>query len=125
MEIREIKKAKPQVVSEETAATTTNLPIVAPSGDKKPRRLSEEEKQQRLSEEPKPDKFQHIKIIDCNLPVSRVICECWHCLQGLLIEVEAFPSQYLETQCPNCGKCAIRLQANQVVSITPIPSPWS
>jgi len=131
MEIREIKKSKPQTLVPETtppAPTATTPTIVAPNVGKKPRKLTEEEKQQRLSEEPKPDKpdkFQHIKIIDCNQPVTRVICECWHCLQGLLIEVEALPAEYLETPCPNCGKCAIRLQASKVISTTPIPSPWS
>jgi hypothetical protein len=134
MEIREIKKSKPQTPVPETtppAPTATTPTIVAPNVGKKPRKLTEEEKQQRLSEESKPDKpdkpdkFQHIKIIDCNQPVTRVICECWHCLQGLLIEVEALPAEYLETPCPNCGKCAIRLQASKVISTTPIPSPWS
>jgi Zn finger protein HypA/HybF involved in hydrogenase expression len=68
--------------------------------------------------------FQHVKILDCNQPVSRVIFECWHCKQGLLSEVEVGTPQFLELQCPNCGKTAIRLMAQQVVSTTPIPSPW-
>jgi predicted RNA-binding Zn-ribbon protein involved in translation (DUF1610 family) len=109
MEIRELKKATPPKLSEDT----------------KPRKLSEEEKQQRLNAEEKPQKSQHIKILECNHPVSRVICECWHCQQGLLCQVEVAPPQYIELPCPNCGKTAIRLQANQVLSVTAIPSPWS
>jgi len=137
MEIREIKKLKPlKPIQETNLDSTANPPTVnakptsltsSVNEDKKPRRLSEEEKQQRSNEDNKDykqDKFQHIKIIDCNQPVSRVICECWHCLQGLLIQVEALPPQYLEAECPTCGKCAIRLQGNQVISTTPIPSPW-
>ncbi len=69
--------------------------------------------------------FQHVKILDCNQPVSRVIYECWHCKQGLLSEVEGVSPQVLEASCPNCGKTAIRLMANKVLSTTPIPSPWN
>ncbi len=68
--------------------------------------------------------FQHVKILDCNEPVSRVIFECWHCKQGLLSEIEVGTPQYLELQCPNCGRTAIRLMAQQVLSTTAIPSPW-
>ncbi len=32
--------------------------------------------------------FQHVKILDCNLPVNRVIFECWRCKDGLLCETE-------------------------------------
>jgi hypothetical protein len=69
--------------------------------------------------------FQHVKILDCNQPVSRVIYECWHCKQGLLSEVEGVSPQVLEAACPSCGRTAIRLMANKVLSTTPIPSPWS
>lgn len=69
--------------------------------------------------------FQHVKIIDCNQPVSRVIFECWHCKQGLLSEVEGVSLQVLEVTCPNCDRTAIRLMANQVLSTTAIPSPWN
>ena len=68
--------------------------------------------------------FQHVKILDCNEPVSRVIYECWHCKQGLLTEVDVTASQFLEVECPSCGKTAIRLMANKAISTTPIPSPW-
>lgn len=69
--------------------------------------------------------FQHVKILDCNQPVSRVIFECWHCKQGLLSEVEGVSPQVLEVACPSCGRTAIRLMANKVLSTTPIPSPWN
>jgi hypothetical protein len=69
--------------------------------------------------------FQHVKILDCNQPVSRVIYECWHCKQGLLSEVEGVSAQVLEVTCPSCGRTAIRLMANKVLSTTPIPSPWN
>ncbi|WP_066381678.1 MULTISPECIES: hypothetical protein [unclassified Anabaena] len=68
--------------------------------------------------------FQHVKILDCTQPVHRVIFECWHCKQGLLTEVEVESSQALDVRCPNCGKTAIKLMANKVISTTAIPSPW-
>jgi Zn finger protein HypA/HybF involved in hydrogenase expression len=68
--------------------------------------------------------FQHIKILDCNKPVSRVIFECWHCKQGLLSEVEGISPQIVEIECPTCGKAAIRLTVQKVLSKTAIPSPW-
>ncbi|OUL20895.1 hypothetical protein BV378_28410 [Nostoc sp. RF31YmG] len=67
---------------------------------------------------------QHIKILDCNKPVSRIIFECWHCKQGLLSEVESATPAFLEIQCPNCGRTALRLTASKVLSTTPISSPW-
>lgn len=86
---------------------------------------------QEIKKFPKPRKLdseptasQHIKILDCNEPVSRVLFECWHCKQGLLSEVDVTASQYLEITCPNCGKTALRLMAEKVLSTTPIPSPW-
>ncbi|MBD2505508.1 hypothetical protein [Anabaena azotica] len=69
-------------------------------------------------------KFQHVKILDCNLPVNRVIFECWHCQQGLLCEVETLTTDLTEVSCPTCSKTAIRLSASKVLSTTPIPSPW-
>ncbi|MEA5618459.1 hypothetical protein VB711_11510 [Cronbergia sp. UHCC 0137] len=84
-----------------------------------------------LKKFPKPRKpetettnFQHVKILDCDEPVSRIICECWHCKQGLLCEVDVTASEYLEVECPNCGKTAVRLMAKEVISKTAIPSPW-
>ena len=86
---------------------------------------------QEIKKFPKPRKpdsesqnFQHVKILDCNEPVCRVICECWHCKQGILCEVDVSSSQYLEVECPSCGKTAVRLMAEKVISTTPIPSPW-
>jgi Zn finger protein HypA/HybF involved in hydrogenase expression len=52
---------------------------------------------------------QHIKILDCNQPISRVVFECWHCQQGLLSEVAVSSPQFLELQCPTCGKTALKL----------------
>lgn len=69
-------------------------------------------------------KFQHVKILDCNLPVNRVIFECWHCQQGLLCEVETLAPDFQEVACPSCSKTAIRLSASGVLSTTAIPSPW-
>ncbi|WP_096595195.1 hypothetical protein [Calothrix sp. NIES-2098] len=68
--------------------------------------------------------FQHIKILDCNKPVSRIIFECWHCKQGLLSEVESQAPTFLEVTCPSCGRTALRLTASKVLSTTPISSPW-
>jgi Zn finger protein HypA/HybF involved in hydrogenase expression len=86
---------------------------------------------QEIKKFPKPRKLdseptasQHIKILDCNQLVSRLIFECWHCKQGLLSEVDVTASQYLEITCPNCGKTALRLMADKVLSTTAIPSPW-
>ena len=86
---------------------------------------------QEIKKFPKPRKpdsesqnFQHVKILDCNKQVCRVICECWHCKQGILSEVDVSSSQYLEVECPNCGRSAVRLMAEKVISTTPIPSPW-
>jgi phage FluMu protein Com len=86
---------------------------------------------QELKKFPKPKKVeaepttsQHIKILDCNQPVSRVIFECWHCKQGLLSEVDVTASEFLEIECPSCAKTGLRLMAKQVLSTTPIPSPW-
>lgn len=86
---------------------------------------------QEIKKIPKPKKrdaepttSQHIKILDCDQPVSRVIFECWHCKQGILSEVDITASEYLEIPCPNCGKTGLRLMANKVLSTTAIPSPW-
>ncbi|MGM3308635.1 hypothetical protein ACSQ6I_22115 [Anabaena sp. WFMT] len=86
---------------------------------------------QELKKFPKPRRTeaeatasQHIKILDCNQPVSRVIFECWHCKQGLLSEVDVTSSEYLEIECPSCGKTGLRLMAKEVLSTTAIPSPW-
>lgn len=74
--------------------------------------------------ESQPTPSQHIKILDCNQPVSRVIFECWHCKQGILSEVDVTSSQFLEITCPSCEKTGLRLMADKVLSTIPIPSPW-
>lgn len=86
---------------------------------------------QEIKKFPKPKKIdsqptpsQHIKVLNCNDPVSRVIFECWHCKQGILSEVDVTSSQFLEIICPNCGKTGLRLMADKILSTTPIPSPW-
>jgi len=79
-------------------------------------------KPKKISSQPTPS--QHIKVLDCNQPVSRVIFECWHCRQGILSEVDITSSQFLEVPCPNCGKTGIRLMAGKILSTTAIPSPW-
>jgi len=77
----------------------------------------------RTSENQTP-KFQHVKILDCDLPVNRLIFECWHCQQGLLCEVETLAADFKEVSCPTCQSTAIRLTASAVLSSTVIPSPW-
>ncbi len=74
-------------------------------------------------QEPKP--CQHIRILDCDKPVSRIFYECYHCFQGLLSECDSSqPVRDVEVVCPTCGKSAIRLVTNKVISTTSIPSPW-
>ncbi|WP_375512768.1 hypothetical protein [uncultured Nostoc sp.] len=81
-----------------------------------------------------PEKCQHVRFLNCNEPVSRIIFECWHCQQGVLSEYTGEPvmGEYkgrpsliqLKIQCPNCEQTAIRLTTGEVVSTTAIPSPW-
>ncbi|RCJ37974.1 hypothetical protein A6770_39960 [Nostoc minutum NIES-26] len=81
-----------------------------------------------------PERFQHVKFLDCDKPVSRIIFECWHCFQGILCEYTGEPAigEYkgrpsiiqIPVQCPNCEKTAIRLNTGEVLSTTAIPSPW-
>ncbi|MBW4633874.1 MAG: hypothetical protein KME30_18810 [Iphinoe sp. HA4291-MV1] len=72
-----------------------------------------------------PQSCQHIKILDCNQPISRVFFECYHCRQGLLSECKGeSPVQEFKIPCPTCGKTAIYLMANEIISTTAIPSPW-
>lgn len=79
----------------------------------------------RLLPEPQPQPCQHVKIVDCDKPVSRIFYECYHCKQGLLSESKGVPPlQDLEVTCPNCGKSALRLIANKVLSTTAIDSIW-
>jgi predicted RNA-binding Zn-ribbon protein involved in translation (DUF1610 family) len=73
---------------------------------------------------PEPVFTQHVRLIDVDKPVGRVICECWYCKQGLLIEHQREPQQEVRVNCPNCGKVAIKLQIKEVLSVNAIPSPW-
>ncbi|MBH8577107.1 hypothetical protein I8752_29835 [Nostocaceae cyanobacterium CENA369] len=80
------------------------------------------------------ERFQHIKFLDCDKPVSRIIFECWHCFQGIICEYTGEPviGEYkgrpsiiqIPVQCPNCEKTAIKLNTGEVLSKTAIPSPW-
>ncbi|MFN6442088.1 MAG: hypothetical protein RMY35_035180 [Nostoc sp. DedSLP01] len=80
------------------------------------------------------DQFQHIKFLDCNQPIGRVIFECWHCQQGIISEFRGEPIMgefkgrpsvtLVNVECPNCGKTAIKLSTGEVLSTTTIPSPW-
>ncbi len=80
------------------------------------------------------DQFQHIKFLDCNKPVGRVIFECWHCQQGIISEFRGEPMMgefkgrtsiiLVNVECPNCGKTAIKLSTGEILSATAIPSPW-
>lgn len=73
--------------------------------------------------EPRP--CQHIRILDCDKPISRVFYECYYCQQGLLSECNKVPPiREIAVICPNCGRTAIELLAQEVVSTTAIPSPW-
>lgn len=81
-----------------------------------------------------PEHCQHIRVLDCDKPVSRIFYECYHCLQGLVSECTGEPAleefkgrlqvQPIKVQCPNCERTAIRLSTGKVLSTTLIPSPW-
>lgn len=79
---------------------------------------------------PEPRQTQHMRILDCNKPVRRIVYECYKCKQGLLTECgdpdnkeQNFDN--LDVQCPTCGRTAIKLTTGKVISTTPILSPWS
>lgn len=98
--------------------------------------MTESSKPKRRIPDPElpPEECQHIKIIDCNQPVSRVIYECFHCQQGILSECTGDPKveefrgreqvQEIKVKCPNCERTAISLITGKVISTTAIPSPW-
>jgi hypothetical protein len=81
-----------------------------------------------------PDHFQHIKFLDCDKSVNRVLFECWHCKQGIISEYSGEPAIgefkgrpsviLVKVKCPTCEQTAIRLSAKKVISTTAIPSPW-
>ncbi|WP_460208128.1 hypothetical protein [Scytonema sp. NUACC21] len=68
---------------------------------------------------------QHLRLLDVDKPQGRVICECWNCKQGLLIQHERQPQQETKVTCPNCGRVAVKLQVAKILSVIPIPSPWA
>ncbi|NMG11610.1 hypothetical protein [Brasilonema sp. UFV-L1] len=76
-------------------------------------------------QEASPQPCQHVKILDCNKPISRVFFECYHCRQGLLTECKGDSAvQEFKVPCPTCGKTAIYLMTSEIISTTAIPSPW-
>lgn len=79
----------------------------------------------KLYVEPDPTPSQHIRVLECNKEISRIFYECYHCKQGFLIECQGTPPlQDMDVKCSNCGKTAIKLLTNKVISTTAIPSPW-
>ena len=75
--------------------------------------------------EPEPVFGQHIRLLDVNKPEGRVICECWHCTEGVLIQHQREPQQEeVRVTCPHCGKVAIKLQVAKILSVNAIASPW-
>ena len=79
----------------------------------------------KLYVEPDQTPSQHIRILEFDKEISRIFYECYHCKQGLLSECQGtLPLQDIDLKCPNCGKTAIKLMTNKVISTTAIPSPW-
>jgi len=88
----------------------------------------------RVKQELSAERFQHVRFLDCDEPVSRIIFECYHCQQGILSEYTGEPvmGEYkgrpsliqVKIQCPNCEQTAIRLITGEVLSTTAILSPW-
>ncbi len=74
--------------------------------------------------QPKIQVEQHVRLLDVDKAQGRVICECWNCKQGLLIQHEREPQQDTKVTCPNCGRVAVRLQVAKTLSVIAIPSPW-
>ncbi len=80
------------------------------------------------------ERFQHVKFLDCDQPVGRVIFECWYCQQGIISEFRGEPIMgefkgrpsiiLANVECPSCGKTAIKLSTGEILSTTAIPSPW-
>lgn len=87
--------------------------------------IYEKPKPRKAFEQSEPQPCQHVRILDCDKPVSRIFYECYHCLEGLLSEYSQQPPvQETDVRCPSCGKTAIKLITNDVLSTTIIPSPW-
>ncbi|WP_229497242.1 hypothetical protein [Nostoc mirabile] len=80
------------------------------------------------------ERFQHVRFLDCDKAVRRIIFECWYCQQGILCEFTGEPvvGEYngrpsiiqIKVKCPDCEQTAIRLSTGEVLSTTAIPSPW-
>ncbi|KYC42626.1 hypothetical protein WA1_14860 [Scytonema hofmannii PCC 7110] len=69
---------------------------------------------------------QHIRLLDVEKSEGRVICECWYCKEGVLIQHQREPQQEeIRVTCPHCGRVAIKLQIAKIMSVIAIPSPWS
>lgn len=91
----------------------------------KPRPKRRSERPEYNEPELEPVFKQHIRLLDVSKPEGRVICECWHCKEGMLIQHQREPQQdEIKVTCPHCGRVAIRLQVAKILSVTPIPSPW-
>lgn len=88
----------------------------------------------RVKPELSPERFQYMRFLDCDEPVSRIIFECYHCQQGILSEYTGEPvmGEYkgrpsliqIKIQCSNCEQTAIKLTTGEVLSTTAILSPW-
>lgn len=99
---------------------------------KLPKRLSPESR--RVKSELSAERFQHVRLLDCDQALSRIIFECYHCQQGILSEYTGEPvmGEYkgrpsliqVKIQCPNCEQTAIKLTTGEVLSTTAIRSPW-
>ena len=103
--------------------------------EQKPKiRLQQSNERHSNYKESPPDHFQHIKFLDCDKPVNRILFECWHCKQGIISEYSGEPAIgefkgrpsviLVKVKCPACEQTAIRLSAKKVISTTAIPSPW-
>ncbi|WP_225912263.1 hypothetical protein [Nostoc flagelliforme] len=51
------------------------------------------------------ERFQHVRFIDCDKAVRRIIFECWHCQQGILCEFTGdLQSSKLRLSAPTVSK---------------------
>ncbi|GAB1540021.1 hypothetical protein NUACC21_26900 [Scytonema sp. NUACC21] len=95
------------------------------SDDGRPRPRPRSERPEYDEPEPEPVFGQHIRLLDVDKPEGRVICECWHCKEGMLIQHQREPQQEeIRVTCPHCGRTGIKLQVAKILSVIPIPSPW-
>ena len=99
---------------------------------KLPKRLSPESR--RVKPELSAERFQHVRFLDCDKAVIRIIFECWYCQQEILCEFTGEPvvGEYngwssiiqVKVQYPNSEQTAIRVSTEEVLSTIVIPSPW-